>query len=294
MYDIIIVGAGPAGLTAAIYALRARKKVLILEAKCYGGQITKAALVENYPGFESISGVDLATNMYNQVLNLGGELKYETVIKIEEHKVITKKNEYESRAIILATGSDKKKLNIEREEEFTGSGISYCATCDGMFFKDKVVAVIGTGKESFEDAIYLSDIASKVYIINKNGLISKQELNEIDKRNNIEIKYDSEVKKLYGENKLESIDILNSEGRIINLEIECLFIDIGQEPKNQLFSNIIELDSKGYIKTVDGVHTSQSKIYVAGDARAKDLKQLVTATADGAIAATTAIKELEE
>ena len=288
MYDIIIVGAGPAGLTAAIYALRARKKVLIFEARCYGGQITNAAIVENYPGFKSISGVDLATDMYNQVINLGGELKFETVLGIEENKVITKKGEYQAKAIILATGADKRKLNIEREDEFLGKGISYCATCDGNFFKEKVVAVIGANKVALEDAEYLSNIASKVY------LISKDDSLENNATNNIEIINNSKIKKINGDNKLESIEIKNADGKISNLSIDGLFIAIGQEPKNQIFANTIELDNNGYIKTEDGVHTSKPKIYVAGDARAKFLRQLVTATSDGAIAATVAIKEMED
>ena len=167
MYDIIIVGAGPAGLTAAIYALRAKKKVLIFEAKCYGGQITNAPIVENYPGFKSVSGVDLATDMYNQVINFGGEVKFETVIRLDSNKVITKKDEYEAKAIILATGADKRKLNLPREEEFSGKGVSYCATCDGNFFKNKVVAVVGGGNAALEDSIYLSNLASKVYLIHR-------------------------------------------------------------------------------------------------------------------------------
>lgn len=294
MYDIIIVGAGPAGLTAAIYALRAKKKVLIFEAKCYGGQITNAPIVENYPGFKSVSGVDLATDMYNQVINFGGEVKFETVIRLDSNKVITKKDEYEAKAIILATGADKRKLNLPREEEFSGKGVSYCATCDGNFFKNKVVAVVGGGNAALEDSIYLSNLASKVYLIHRrDSFRADQYIKEIEGKENIEILYNSEVKSLNGETKLESIDIINTDEEITNLKIDGLFIAVGQEPKNQIFADTIELDNNGYIKTEDGVHTSKPKIYVAGDARAKLLRQLVTATSDGAIAATIAIKEME-
>ena len=294
MYDIIIVGAGPAGLTAAIYALRAKKKVLIFEAKCYGGQITNAPIVENYPGFKSVSGVDLATDMYNQVINFGGEVKFETVIRLDSNKVITKKDEYEAKAIILATGADKRKLNLPREEEFSGKGVSYCATCDGNFFKNKVVAVVGGGNAALEDSIYLSNLASKVYLIHRrDSFRADQYIKEIEGKENIEILYNSEVKSLNGETKLESIDIINTGEEITNLKIDGLFIAVGQEPKNQIFADTIELDNNGYIKTEDGVHTSKPKIYVAGDARAKLLRQLVTATSDGAIAATIAIKEME-
>ena len=294
MYDIIIVGAGPAGLTAAIYALRAKKKVLIFEAKCYGGQIANAPIVENYPGFKSVSGVDLATDMYNQVINFGGEVKFETVIRLNSNKVITKKDEYEAKAIILATGADKRKLNLPREEEFSGKGVSYCATCDGNFFKNKVVAVVGGGNAALEDSIYLSNLASKVYLIHRrDSFRADQYIKEIEGKENIEILYNSEVKSLNGETKLESIDIINTDEEITNLKIDGLFIAVGQEPKNQIFADTIELDNNGYIKTEDGVHTSKPKIYVAGDARAKLLRQLVTATSDGAIAATIAIKEME-
>ena len=296
MYDIIIVGAGPAGLTAAIYALRAKKKVLIFEAKSYGGQITTASLVENYPGFEAISGFDFATNLYNQVLKLGGEIKFETVLKIENRNiniVTTKKGEYEAKSIILATGADKKKLNIAKEEMFTGRGISYCATCDGNFFKNKVVAIIGDRNSALEDALYLSDIAFKVYLINKgDSFESSYDLNELKEKDNVEFIYNSNIVKLNGENRLESIDIANTNGETKTLEIDGLFVAVGQEPKNQIFSNVIDLDDAGYIKTEDGVHTSRPRIYVAGDARPKMLRQLVTATSDGAIAATTAIKEM--
>lgn len=294
MYDIIIVGAGPAGLTAAIYALRAKKKVLIFEAKSYGGQIATAALVENYPGFESISGYDFATNLYNQVLKLGAEVKFETVLKIEEgNKVITKKGEYVAKAIILATGADKKKLNLEKEEKFAGKGISYCATCDGIFYKEKTVAVVGGGNAALEDALYLSNLAKKVYIIHRRDEFrADQYVKELQEKGNVEFIYDSVVSDFNGDNKLESIDIKNKDGNITTLSIEGLFVAVGQEPQNQIFANIIDLDESGYIKTEDGVHTSKERIYVAGDARPKMLRQLVTATSDGAIAATTAIKEI--
>ena len=295
MYDIIIVGAGPAGLTAALYGLRAKKKVLIFEAKCYGGQIVNAPLVENYPGIESISGFDYSTHLYNQVINFGGEIKFETVLKIEEGNIVkTKKGEYIAKTIILATGADKRKLNIEREEEFIGKGISYCATCDGNFYKNKVVAVVGGGNSALEDALYLSNLASKVYLIHRREYFrGKQYIKELEQKDNIDFICNSNVVKLYGDNKLESIDVKNNDQKITNLKIDGLFIAVGQEPKNQMFSDLIELDEVGYIKTNDGVHTSKEKIYVAGDARAKDLRQLVTATSDGAIAATVAIKEME-
>ncbi len=292
MYDIIIIGAGPAGLTSALYALRANKKVLVLESKTYGGQIVNANLIENYPGISNISGFDYATNLYNQVVSLNGEVKYETAIKIEKNKVITNKSEYDCKAIIIATGSTNKKLNIEKEDYFIGKGVSYCATCDGNFYKNKIVAVIGGGNTALEDAIYLSNIASKVYLIHRResfrGEVKYQE--ELKNKDNVEYILNRNVVKLNGNDKLESIDLDNGD----NIKVDGIFIAIGQSPNNEIFKDIIDIDNSGYIISNDGVHTSQLGIYVAGDARVKDLRQLTTAVSDGAIAATTAIREMEE
>ena len=296
MYDIIIIGAGPAGLTSALYALRANKKVLILEAKNYGGQIINAGNIENYPGIESISGFDYATNLYKQAKNLGLEIRYETVVRIEEDKtVVTNKAKYNAKAIILATGAQNRKLNIDKEEEFIGKGVSYCATCDGHFFKDKTVAVVGGGNTALQDAIYLSNIAKKVYLIHRRDEFRAEDkyIQELKNKENVEIILNANVTGINGENTVKSIDIINNDDTTKNIEIDGLFIAIGQEPKNEIFSNIIDIDEKGYIKSEDGVHTNIQGIYVAGDTRQKELRQLVTATNDGAIAATTAIKEME-
>ena len=295
MYDIIIVGAGPAGLTAAIYALRANKKVLVLEAKTYGGQILNASKVENYPGIQTISGFDLATNMYNQVLSLKGEIKFETVIHItKEKEVITNNNTYKGEAIILATGSENRKLNIPKEEDYIGKGVSYCASCDGNFYKDKIVAVVGGGNTALEDAIYLSDIAKKVYLIHRRAEFRGESIysKKLKSNNKVEFILNSNVIKINGQDKIESIDIKDNKENITTIKIDGLFIAVGQNPKNEIFADIIELDKSGYIKSSDGVHTNIEKIYVAGDARVKNLRQLTTATSDGAIAATTAIKEM--
>lgn len=294
MYDIIIVGAGPAGMTAGIYALRANKKVLILEAKSYGGQIVNAYKVENYPGISNVSGFDIATNMYNQVKNLGCDIKFETVIRVEKGKVITNKNEYECKVIILCTGAENRKLNIENEAKFIGKGISYCATCDGNFYRDKVVGVVGGGNTALEDTLYLASIAHKVYLIHRRDSFRGENkyIEEIKKLDNVEVIYNSNVVKLIGDDFLTGIEIdYNGSFRKINLD--GLFIAIGQEPKNKIFSNIIDVDDNGYIVSSDGVHTSCDKIYVAGDARVKDLRQLTTAVSDGSIAASVAIKEME-
>lgn len=295
MYDLIIVGAGPAGLTSALYALRANKKVLVLEAKSYGGQIINAHKVENYPGIPNISGFDYATNLYNQVKALGLELKYETVIRIdEEKKVVTNKDSYKAKAIILATGAENRKLNLENEEEYVGRGISYCATCDGNFYKNKVVAVVGGGNTALEDALYLSNIARKVYLIHRRDNFRGEDryVRELKNTENVEFILNSSIIKLNGIDVLESIDIKNNNESISQINIDGLFIAVGQEPKNQIFANVIHLDKYGYIESQDGVHTNIDGIYVAGDARVKNLRQLTTAISDGSVAATTAINEM--
>ena len=296
MYDIIIIGAGPAGLTSAIYALRANKKVLVLDAKSYGGQIINAGNIENYPAIQSISGFEFATNLYNQAKNLGMEFKKETVIRINKDKsVVTNNDTYEAKAIIIATGAENRKLNLNREAEFVGKGVSYCATCDGNFYRNKTVAVVGGGNTALEDALYLSNLASKVYLIHRRDSFRGEEryLVELKSKENVEFILNSNVIALNGTEKLESIDIKNNNGTITNIEINGLFIAVGQEPKNEIFSDLINIDKAGYIQSEDGVHTNVSKIYVAGDARVKDLRQLTTAVSDGSIAATIAIKEMD-
>lgn len=291
MYDAIIIGAGPAGLTSALYLLRANKKVLVLEAKSYGGQIINASNVENYPGIESISGFDFATNLYNQVTKLGGEIKFETVIRVEDdRRVITGKNEYSGKVVIIATGAANRKLNIENEEKFIGKGISYCATCDGNFFKNKVVAVNGGGNTALEDAIYLSNLCSKVYLIHRRNEFRGEDkyVEELKIKSNVEFILNSKITKINGFDRLESITINEDK----EIKVDGLFVAIGQEPKNEIFSNVVDLDDKGYIITHDDVYTKTDFIYVAGDTREKELRQLTTAVSDGSIAATIALKEM--
>ncbi len=296
MYDIIIVGAGAAGLTSAIYARRANKKVLVLEAKSYGGQILNANKIENYPGIESISGVEYSKTLYNQVKKLKAEIKFETVLKIDEDKnVFTNKGKYNSKAVIIATGAENRKLNIEKEAEFVGKGISYCATCDGNFYKDKVVAVNGGGNTALEDALYLSEIAKKVYLVHRRDSFRGDDsyVSELGEKENVEFVLNSHIVNLNGKDKLESITVADNLNNKKELAIDGLFIAIGQSPKNEIFKNVVDLNEYGYIESLDGVHTKTKGIYVAGDARVKELRQLTTAVSDGSIAATVAIKEMK-
>ncbi len=295
VYDVIIIGAGPAGMTAAIYAKRAKKNVLVFEKANYGGQIITTNDVENFPTYKHISGFEFAQNLYNQIIELGVEVKFEKVIDIKDgevKEVITSDNAYKTKTIILATGADNRKLGIENEDKLTGKGISYCATCDGNFYKDKIVAVNGGGNTALEDAIYLSEIAKKVYLIHRRDSFRADEIlvNELKTKSNIELILNSNIISLNGNDKLESIDIKNNDGNISNLKIDGLFLAIGRNPENQNFAKIINLDEKGYIIASEDCHTNKEGIFVAGDNRVKDLRQLVTATSDGAIAATEAIK----
>ena len=296
MYDIIIIGAGPSGMSAALYALRANKKVLLLEKDCFGGQIINASNIENYPALPNVSGYDFATNLYNQIKSLGVVLKYEEVLEVTDKKeAITRKNTYKGKSIIIATGLKKRKLNLENEDRLLGSGISYCATCDGNFYKNKKVAVVGGGNTALEDALYLSNIASKVYLIHRRDMFRGEEklISEVKENDNIELILNSNITKINGEESLNSIEITDNRNNISKLEIDGLFIAIGNIPDNNRFKNITDLDENGYIIANQNLKTKTNNIYVVGDTRVKALRQLATATADGAIAATEIIKEME-
>lgn len=298
MYDLIIVGAGPAGMTAALYALRANKKVLILEAKSYGGQILLASNIENYPAIKEISGYDYSKNLYDQIKALGVEYKNEIVLKVDSDKTVTTNdNTYQGKAVILATGASSRKLGLKNEDILTGKGVSYCATCDGNFFKNKIVAVNGGGNTAIGDALYLSNIAKKVYLIHRRDdfRADKKSIKELKAKENIEIMTNRIIAKLNGTKKLDSITIVDNDGeQDTDIVVDALFIAIGQEPKNTIFTNVAEIDENGYFISEDGVHTKTPNIYIAGDARQKVLRQLTTAVSDGSIAAVVAIKEMSE
>lgn len=293
MYDIIIIGAGIAGLTSAIYSLNANKKVLILEKSSYGGQIINSSLVDNYPGVPKTNGFDLATAIYNQVLDLGGNIKYEEVIQItKDKKVITSKETYQAKAIIIATGLISRRLKIENEDKYVGKGISYCATCDGNFYKGKDVMVVGGGNTAIEEANYLSNICHKVYLVHRRDEFRSNStlLETIRNKSNIKIIYNSKINGLNGDVLLESVDLIDKDNHIQNIPISGLFIAIGKDPNNERFQDFLELTTNGYIKADDDCKTNIDGIFAAGDVRNKKLRQLVTAASDGAIAATEAVK----
>lgn len=290
MYDIIIIGGGPAGLTAGIYSLRANLKVLILEANAIGGQIASSPKVENYPGQKSISGIELANSFYEQYKDLGGELKYEEVITFSEGKnkvVTTNENTYETKTIIIATGAHHRKLNLDKEDELIG--ISYCATCDGAFYKDLTVAVVGGANSAVTSALYLSNIAKKVYILYRGeNLRAEKTLCEKTKaKDNIEIRYNTVVNELLGEDELKAIKV-TCNGKTETIELDGLFVSIGMDANTDILQDKLKLSERGYVDSHD-TKTNLEGIFVAGDVRDKEIRQLTTATSDGTIAAIKAI-----
>jgi len=295
MFDIIIVGAGPAGMTAALYAKQAGKNILVLEKEAYGGQILKAHKVKNYPGFSEISGFEFATNLYNQLTNLNVEVKFEEVLKInlkdDSKEIITKKGNYLCKSVIIAAGAKSRKLNLNNEDNLTGKGVSYCATCDGMFFKDKTVAVYGGGNSAIDGAMYLSNICEKVYLIYRrdNFRVENENIDNFKKKSNIETIFNTTITDLIGENKLEGIKLRDKENEL-NLDIDGLFIEIGYIPVSEICNNLVETDSNGYIVSNEECKTNIEGVFACGDIRVKDVRQLTTACSDGTIAALNACK----
>ncbi len=293
MKDITIIGAGPAGLTAAIYALRSGKSVLLLEAKTYGGQIVNTPEIDNYPAMPHVSGFEFAQKLYEQAASFGAEIFYEAASSIEDRggiKVVktTKNNSYESKAVIIATGAKNRPMGIDREEELIGHGVSYCATCDGMFFRRKDVAVFGGGNTAVEDALFLSQYCNKVYVIHRRDQFRADaaDVEKLKARENVEFVLDSIVTKLLGDEKLGAVEVTNKkDGSKREINVAGLFVAIGQMPDNGAFANAVELDEKGYVSAGENCRTKTDGIYVAGDCRTKEVRQLTTAAADGAVAA---------
>ena len=293
MYDVIIIGGGPAGLTSALYLLRADKNVLILEKENIGGQITSSSKVANYPGFGEISGMELISNLYNQVVNLGGEVVLEEALEIDDdNTVITDCGKYKAKAIILAVGSKNKVLGIEREDEFVGRGISFCVSCDGAFYQGKTVAVVGGGNSAISEALSLADICRKVYIIQKEDNLTCEEVlkEKLKVKDNIEILYNSEVVSYLGDNDIKGIVVKTIDGKI-KLDVEGIFLAIGLVPSTSFIADLLMLDKNNYILSDDTL-TDKTGIFVAGDCRSKKYRQLTTAVSDGTVAALNAINYL--
>lgn len=299
MTDIIIVGAGTAGLSAAIYGVRAGKSVIVFESEVYGGQIVNTPEIENYPGIKNISGFEFATNLYEQATELGAEVKFEKVIGIEEagaeKTVVTDQGSYPCKSVILATGAKNRPLGIAREVELTGAGVSYCATCDGAFFRNKEVAVNGGGNTALEDALYLSNFCSKVYLIHRRDAFRGEEkqVQALKNKSNVEFVLNATINELLGEDRLSGVVVVDKlTGEERQIPVEGLFVAIGQIPENTAFAAQVTLDDKGYISAQEDCRTKSNGIFVAGDCRTKTVRQLATAASDGAIAALAACEYL--
>lgn len=314
LVDLIIVGGGTAGLSAAIYGVRAGKSVLVLEEKFYGGQIVNSPEVVNYPGIPKISGFEFAKNLYEQAIALGAEYKQARVVQIRQKEIDRASQEteesvtsgppsikqvvvrtgvgeeecYEASAVILATGAKNRPLGLEREQELIGAGISYCATCDGMFFRDREVAVAGGGNTALEDALFLAEYCSKVYLIHRRDQFRGEEklVERLRRKERVEFVLESEVIRLHGDTMLDQITVRHVKtGEQRDIAVSALFVAIGQMPDNGNFSDLVSVDAKGYIQAGEDCRTDTPGIYTAGDCRTKEVRQLATAAADGAVAA---------
>jgi len=293
-YELVIIGAGPAGLTAGIYAGRDNIKTLIIEKNYPGGQVAITHFIENYPGFpEGINGSELGELMTKQALRFNVQIKYGNFKKIEildNYKNIYLDNNMiiKSKALIVALGATPKRLNVPGEDKFIGRGVSFCATCDGAFYKNKVVAVVGGGDSAIQEGIYLTRFASKVYIIHRRDSLraSKGLQNGAFNNSKIEFLWNSEVKKINGETKVNSLTVFDKSKNVeYNIDVDGVFIYIGWLADTEAFKGLLEMDELGFIKTDESTKTNIDGIYAAGDIRSKEFRQIVTATADGAIAA---------
>ena len=300
MYDIIIIGAGPAGLTAAIYGRRAGKKVLVLEKDTFGGQITFSPKLENYPGFEAISGNELAQKMLEQALALGADIDMDTVIEVRDgavKEVIGENGSYLGRTVIIAAGSKHRTLGLDREEDFIGNGISFCAVCDGAFYAGQHVALIGGGNTALQEAILLSETCSHVTVVQNLAFLTGEAklVQALEKRENVSYLYNTVVTAYEGDTELSAVRLRNTEsGEEQVLSIDGLFLAVGTEPENQPYKAVTEQNQFGYIISDENCRTGREGIYVAGDCRTKTYRQVATAISDGATAALNACRYLDQ
>lgn len=299
MTDIIIVGGGPAGLTAALYALRANKSVLVIEKATFGGQITFSPKVENIPGFLQLTGNEFAEKLVEQVLEQGAEVEIAEVLEVRDGEiktVVTDSGEFTAKAVIIATGATHRMLGLDREESFIGEGISFCAVCDGAFFVGKRVAVIGGGNSALQEALLLADLAQTVYVIqNLDELTGEQRLQEqLRGRDNVEIITGTVVKSLLGEPSLTGIVMERvADGQTTELALDGMFVAIGLIPQNETFANVLPLDERGYAAVGESCASTTDGVFVAGDCRRKQVRQVTTAAADGAVAALAACEYVD-
>lgn len=297
MYDVLIAGAGTAGMTAGIYVQRAGKKALVLDEKGYGGQIVNTATVENYPGFVNISGTEFTERIHEQAVELGVDFKVEKVKNVEKKDgvfvVSTGDSQYEVKSVIIATGVKNRELGIPGEEKFKGSGVSFCATCDGNFFKGRDIAIIGGGNTALEDAEVMSGIANKVYLVHRRDEFRGEKLTvkRLSVKDNVEFVLNSKPVEITGGFAVDGLKVENTEdGSQKTLKVDGIFVAVGQTPDNKAFEGLVKLDSAGYVEAGEDCLTSAEGIFVAGDCRTKKVRQLTTAASDGSVAAAGAVE----
>lgn len=302
MYDIIVVGAGPAGLTAALYAVRAGKSVLLFEKANYGGQMAFSPKIENFPSYKEISGYDLSESIFEQVAAAGVQYCDESVCKITDlggvKEVRTEEDSYSAKAVILATGTRHRTLGAKNEKEYSGNGISYCAACDGAFFKDKSVAVVGGGNSAAQEALYLGDICKSVTVLqNLSELTAEPRLCErLKEKENITLVFNTVITEFTGDGEtLSGVTAENTETKITSeMSFDGVFVAIGLEPDNGAFKTVVKLDENGYILCDRDMKTDSDGIFAAGDCTAKKIRQITTAMADGTTAAFSACRYIDE
>ena len=300
LYDILIVGGGPAGLTAATYARRAGKSVLVIEKNAFGGQITWSPKVENFPGYVSVSGTQLGDKLLEQAMEQGAEVELDEVVSVSvgadgvKTLVCDSGAEFQGKALIVAVGAKPRMLGIAREEELVGSGVCFCAVCDGAFYAGQPVAVNGGGNSALQDALLLSETCSRVYLIHRrDSFRGEQKLVEaLEARENVEFVLNAKVTELLGENELTGIAVEQDGGRR-ELSVTGLFVAIGHAPDNSVFSSLFALDRAGYADAGEDCLTATPGVFVAGDCRTKSVRQLTTAAADGSVAALAACHWLD-
>ena len=300
MHDIIVIGAGPAGLTAALYALRAEKKVLLIEKETFGGQITYSPKVENYPGFSEISGNEFADKLLEQVTAHGADIELAEVTEVKDNgsskTVITDFGEFEARAVIIATGARHRHLGVEGEEELIGEGISFCAVCDGAFYSGRRVGVVGGGNSALVEAMMLSETSSEVIIIQNLSMLTGEVkmVRALEKKENVKMIFDTVVEGFEKEDVLTGVKLHNTKtDEHYTLPVDGLFVAIGNAPENEPFKNLTALNEYGYIVSDEACLTDTDGVFVAGDCRTKSIRQITTATADGAVAALAACRYID-
>ena len=299
MTDIIVIGGGPAGLTAALYALRANKTVLVIEKATFGGQITYSPMVENYPGFLSASGNEIAEKLVEQVLAQGAEIEMDTVLEIRDgdvKTVVTEGGEFEAKAVIIATGAKHRLLGVPGENELIGNGISFCAVCDGAFYNGREVVVVGGGNSALQEALLLCENASKVTVVqNLPYLTGEQRLQDrLNANEKARVILSAKVCEFLGDGELSGVKIADENGTETVIPAEGAFVAIGLVPQNEAFSNVLPLDNYGYADVDEACKTGKGGIFVAGDCRKKGVRQVTTAVADGAVAALAACSYIDE